>query len=236
MDADELMDLHSVAEQLLHHNVEPALSWCAANASRLRRTESRLPFELRRSQFLELVRQGKKHEALEFAGYRAVKIPVFHVCDEWDCVCVCRRTHFGGAGSDGKSDDWLGQMQRDMALLAFQDPTRCGIPEYERLFSEQRWKDLRDLFTSEASKAVGFADSSPLMPQCLAGLTALKLPYASLPVCAQAALTYHLCATTVHARSMRHTRKFLHRWPRLCVAAHTLKSVWSPTAVQLATR
>lgn len=39
VDCDIFAEMHTVARAILKHNVEPALEWCSANASRLRRIQ-----------------------------------------------------------------------------------------------------------------------------------------------------------------------------------------------------
>lgn len=49
-----------------------------------------------------------------------------------------------------------------MATLAFDKPEACPVPEYGRLFSEERWQSLASLFASEARKCVGLPDRTSL--------------------------------------------------------------------------
>lgn len=166
VDADVFEELHAVGDALLRHDVQPALKWAATLASRLRRIDSPLVLQLRRFQFLELVRTGRKQQALEHASQ-----------------------HFGGAaataaeGEESKTSaasNALMQLQQDMALLAFPDPVHCGVPAYERLFEQARWEELRQLLLKEAGRALGFeAGASTLDVVLRAGLIALKLPTCS---------------------------------------------------------
>ena len=87
-------------------------------------------------------------------------------------------TDKGGAGSSDASAAaaTLAQLQQDMALLAFPDPVRCGVPAYERLFHEDRWLELRQLFVTDFGRAMGVPRLSGLTVALQAGLCALKLP------------------------------------------------------------
>lgn len=163
VDVPVFEELHHVAAALLRHDVEPALEWAASVASKLRRIKSTLVLQLRRFQFLELVRLGRKQEALEHAN-----------------------EHFGTAAaqaaaapeeSKSAARDVLRHLQQDMALLAFPDPAHCGVAAFERLFEEERWQELRQLLFREAGRALGFDSITSSFDRVLrAGLTALRLP------------------------------------------------------------
>mmetsp|Transcript_17869 Transcript_17869/g.63081 ORF Transcript_17869/g.63081 Transcript_17869/m.63081 type:complete len:477 (-) Transcript_17869:53-1483(-) len=168
VDIEVYEQMATVSAALRSHDCAAALDWCAANMSRLRRIDSKLAFELRRQQFVELVRAGQRAEAMTHAAE----------------FLAPSASGGGGAGGGGDADEEngaggmsspaLAQLQRDMALLAFPDPVRCGIPQYERLFHEDRWRELQRLFTTEACRAYGLATTSPLVMSLRAGLCAVK--------------------------------------------------------------
>lgn len=68
------------------------------------------------------------------------------------------------------------EVQRAMATLAFDKPEDCPVPEYNQLFSEERWRHLACLFTEEAKRCYGMPKRSSLEVCLQAGLTALKTP------------------------------------------------------------
>ncbi|CAM9369036.1 unnamed protein product, partial [Phaeothamnion confervicola] len=125
-----------------------ALAWCADNASRLRRLESALEFDIRRQMFVEMVRSGNKDEAIQFAQEHLAK-------------------HAAERGAD---------VQQAMATLAFPQPAACPIPEYAALFAPERWDDLLRLFGQEVLRVFGLTQPSVLELTLQAGLSALKTP------------------------------------------------------------
>ncbi len=141
------------------HDCGPALAWCSDNASKLRRLESGLEFELRKREFLELVRANRKLEAIAYA-----------------------RDHLSPAAASQQQQQQLqparperaAALQQAMATLAFDEPARCGVPEYAALFDEARWTELGLEFRRELRQVYGFAEHSSLETALHAGLAALK--------------------------------------------------------------
>ena len=54
-----------VEEALKVHDTAPCLAYCHENRSKLRRLKSTLEFQVRLQDFIELVRSGKKMEAIK---------------------------------------------------------------------------------------------------------------------------------------------------------------------------
>eukprot|EP00731_Ephydatia_muelleri_P020393 Em0013g120a len=67
VDIDIFLACQKVEEALRAHNTEPCLSWCYDNRSKLRRMKSNLEFTVRLQDFVELVKQGKRSEAVRYA-------------------------------------------------------------------------------------------------------------------------------------------------------------------------
>lgn len=202
VDLELLDDVARISDALLRrHDCEPALAWCVANTSRLRRIDSRLRFELRRQQFVELVREGHRARAMSHAaeflapaasgngnaaqtgGTGSGPTPAPSTTGaprqqvsaaESPGASTLASSAVDGMADGGMASPALAQLQRDMALLAFPDPVRCGIPQYERLFHEDRWGELKQLFVSEACRAYGLSPISPLVLSLRAGLCAVK--------------------------------------------------------------
>lgn len=65
MDIDIFLACQKVEEALKAHNTEPCLSWCYDNRSKLRRMKSNLEFEVRLQDFIELVKQNRRGEAIK---------------------------------------------------------------------------------------------------------------------------------------------------------------------------
>lgn len=68
VDAEPLSEIDGCIEALRRREIQPALAWVHDNASRLRRMDSSLEFVLRKQEFVELLRTGRKSEAMELAS------------------------------------------------------------------------------------------------------------------------------------------------------------------------
>jgi len=81
------------------HQTGPCLAWCHENKSKLRKAKSTLEFDVRQQEVVELVRQGRKLEAVKHA-----------------------RKHLAVALSGGgplTEPEHIRAMQKIMGLLAF---------------------------------------------------------------------------------------------------------------------
>ncbi|CAG0899609.1 unnamed protein product, partial [Darwinula stevensoni] len=136
-----------VEESLARRETCRCLSWCHDNKSRLRKLKSSLEFNLRRQEFIELIKSQKRLQA------------VLHA-----------RKYFTGL-----EDEHLIDIQQCMALLAF--PTNTEISPYCELLSEDRWNHLIEQFRSENFKLYQLSSQSVFTVALQAGLSALKTPY-----------------------------------------------------------
>ncbi|CAM9686082.1 unnamed protein product [Chrysoparadoxa australica] len=147
-------EVHECAEEvekaLMNHDCGPAVAWCTNNASKLRRLDppSMLEFNLRRRAFLELVREKKAEEALNYA-----------------------RDHLSGHMALHSEE-----LQQAMATLAFDQPQECELPEYAALFAEERWLDLVDELRLTLERTVGLEKLTVLELALQCGISALKTP------------------------------------------------------------
>ena len=71
---EDLVDLevharcHSIGQSLKRRSLDECLAWCAENKVMIRKIEdNRLEFELRLQQYIELCREGKSAEAMDYA-------------------------------------------------------------------------------------------------------------------------------------------------------------------------
>lgn len=108
-----------VESGLRSHNTCACLAWCHENRSKLRRQKSTLEYRVRLQDFVELVRQGRRMDAVRYA-----------------------RKHLANGG-----EEMLGDLKSAMALLAFTPETPCR--KYQRLFSIKRWDDLIQQFRQD---------------------------------------------------------------------------------------
>ncbi|XP_076460818.1 E3 ubiquitin-protein transferase MAEA-like [Babylonia areolata] len=113
------MTCREVEESLKRKETGPCLAWCYENKSKLRKHKSTLEFNIRKQEFVELIRQGCGVEAVKHA-----------------------RKHFSIV-----DDDQLPEVQRVMGLLAF-SPT-SQIEAYKYFFHGDRWNDLVQQFRQE---------------------------------------------------------------------------------------
>ncbi|PSC75906.1 macrophage erythroblast attacher [Micractinium conductrix] len=149
---EPLVELHifagarRVVEALRAHDCGPALAWCEEQRARLRKAKSRLEFKLRVQEFVELVRSGQQLEAIAYARRHLAPWAV----------------------------QYLPELQRAAALLAFQAGTKCG--PYAQLFDDERWAELVDLFHQELYRLNFLPPTSLLSIHLQAGLSALKTP------------------------------------------------------------
>lgn len=65
MDVDIFLVCQRVEEALQAHDTGPCLAYCHENRSKLRRLKSSLEFQVRLQDFIELVRNDRKMEAIK---------------------------------------------------------------------------------------------------------------------------------------------------------------------------
>lgn len=173
-DLDIFIKCRAVERQLVEkRDCMGALAWCADHASKLRRLNCPLEFQLHKQQFLELVRKGHRIQALEYAS------------EHLDPTASSAAAAVGGAGgatnTPGLSIEQLWEVQQAMATLALADPEACTVPEYQRLFAVERLRELGDSFAAAARRCYGMTQDYSTLEVCLqAGLTALKTPLCRL--------------------------------------------------------
>lgn len=135
-----------VEESLLRRETAKCLTWCYDNKSKLRKIRSSLEFNLRQQEFVELIRQNRRLDAVAHA-----------------------RKHFSNLEPDQQQD-----LQVSMALFAFTADTQ--VEPYRSLFDEARWKDLIQQFRQENFKLYHLSNSSVFSVTLQSGLSALKTP------------------------------------------------------------
>ena len=65
VDTEIFLVCQRVEEALRDHNTSLCLVWCHDNRSKLRRMKSTLEFQVRLQDFIELIRQDKRMEAIK---------------------------------------------------------------------------------------------------------------------------------------------------------------------------
>ncbi|KAM7361549.1 E3 ubiquitin-protein transferase Katazuke [Cochliomyia hominivorax] len=142
-----------VEEDLLSFKTTKCVSWCMDNKSKLRRINSNIEFNLRVQEFVELVRENLRTEAVIHARKY---FPAFEKTQIKE-ICEC------------------------MALLAYQPYT--NIEPYRSLFDQSRWKDLVIKFRNENYRLFQISSQSLLSIAVQAGLSSLKTPQCYSPNC-----------------------------------------------------
>lgn len=143
---DLFMISHEVEKALANKDTSKCLAWCYDNKSKLRKMKSTLEFSLRQQEFIELVRNNNRLEAVTHA-----------------------RKHFVNL-EDGQYLD----VQRCMGLLAF--PLDTEVAPYKELLDTGRWQQLILQFRRENFKLYQLSQDSIFTVTLQAGLSALKTP------------------------------------------------------------
>ncbi|XP_038979165.1 protein MAEA homolog [Phoenix dactylifera] len=147
VDIDIFLDAKKVIDSLQNKEVGPALAWCAENKSRLKKSKSKLEFQLRLQEFIELVRADNYLRAIQ-----------------------CARKYLAPWGAT-----YMKELQCVMATLAFRSNTEC--PTYKVLFEPMQWVYLVEQFKQEFCRLFGMTLEPLLNIYLQAGLSALKTPF-----------------------------------------------------------
>lgn len=147
VDINVFMDAKKVVECLQNRDCAPALAWCAENKSKLKKVKSKLEFQLRLQEFIELVRVDHSMDAIAYA-----------------------RKHLAPWGSTN-----MKELQHAMATLAFRSNTDCAT--YKVLFDAKQWDNLVQQFKEEFCKLYGMTIEPLLNIYLQAGLSALKTQF-----------------------------------------------------------
>ena len=97
VDVDIFLTCQKVEEALRNHNTGPCLSYCHENRSKLRRSKSNLEFHVRLQDFIELVRDERRIEAIKYVCTLKCYIGIKSMCTThmYMCTCVCYVDHVG---------------------------------------------------------------------------------------------------------------------------------------------
>ncbi|GLH06491.1 uncharacterized protein GBIM_11993 [Gryllus bimaculatus] len=156
---DVFLVSREVEKSLARRETSKCLAWCHDNRSKLRKLKSTMEFNLRIQEFVELVRNDQRMDAVRHA-----------------------RKHFSSF-----EDDQLQDVQHCMALLAF--PTNTELSPYKELLDESRWDRLVEQFRQENYRLFQLASQSvftcysnsrdgrnPSCPVCQEALNELAYP------------------------------------------------------------
>jgi macrophage erythroblast attacher len=146
VDIDVFVSGHKVIESLQQGNSAEALKWCQENKARLKKIESDFEFQIRIQEFLDLVKNGKTVEAIQYA----------------------RDSLSASAESN------MSLLQQAMATLAFPNPHTA--PQFKELFDAERWNTLVLEFKKENYRLNSVSSQALLSLHLQAGISALKTP------------------------------------------------------------
>ncbi|KAL0860842.1 hypothetical protein ABMA27_009384 [Loxostege sticticalis] len=136
-----------VESELLARRTARCLQWCADNKSKLRKLNSNMEFKIRIQEFIELVREDKRLEAVRYA-----------------------KKHFS-TYEEGQLED----IQHCMGMLAF--PKDTEVQPYRSLLGGGRWAALVAQFRWEHARLLHPARLPALPVTLQLGLAALNTPY-----------------------------------------------------------
>ncbi|XP_069363076.1 E3 ubiquitin-protein transferase MAEA isoform X2 [Maniola hyperantus] len=136
-----------VEAELSARRTARCLQWCADNRSKLRKLNSTMEFKIRIQEFIELVREDRRLEAVRYA-----------------------KKHFS-TYEDGQLDD----IQHCMGMLAF--PKDTEVEPYRSLLGGWRWGALVAQFRWEHARLLHPARLPALPVALQLGLAALNTPY-----------------------------------------------------------
>ncbi|CAG8556075.1 200_t:CDS:2 [Funneliformis mosseae] len=151
VDVELFSQARRVEQALQRFSCNEALRWCNDNKSNLRKMQSTFEFNLRLQEFIELVRAGKRGEAILYAKKYLNSFQELH----------------------------LKEIQRAMTLLAFQPGTKC-LP-YKKLYDASRWDALISQFRADNFALNSLTSQPLLTVTLQAGLSALKTPMCCQP-------------------------------------------------------
>ncbi|XP_013383305.1 macrophage erythroblast attacher [Lingula anatina] len=144
-----------VEESLEKKETAKCLTWCHDNKSKLRKMKSTLEFNLRTQEFIELIRNNRRVDAVKHA-----------------------RKYFNNLEESQMMD-----VQRVMGLLAF--PVDTSISPYQELLDPNRWNHLVQQFRNENFKLHQLNNTSVFVVSLQAGLSALKTPHCYKDECGE---------------------------------------------------
>ncbi|XP_010427253.1 PREDICTED: macrophage erythroblast attacher-like [Camelina sativa] len=150
VDIDIFREAKKVIDALKNREVASALSWCADNKTRLKKSKSKFEFQLRLQEFIELVRVDR--------------------ADSYKQAIHYARKHLAPWGATH-----MKELQHVLATLAFKSTTECS--KYKVLFELRQWDVLVNQFKQEFCKLYGMTMEPLLNIYLQAGLSALKTPY-----------------------------------------------------------
>lgn len=142
-----------VEEDLANHSTTKCVLWCIDNKSKLRKINSTIEFSLRVQEFVELVRQNQRLEAVKHSRR------YFPAYEKTQLTEICHV----------------------MALLAY--PTDSEMEPCKKYMDPKRWEQLVLDFRHENYRLFQLSNTSVFSAAIQAGLSALKTPQCYSQTC-----------------------------------------------------
>ncbi|RUS88059.1 hypothetical protein EGW08_004225 [Elysia chlorotica] len=136
-----------IEDCLAKGDTKPCLNWCIDNRSKLRKMKSTLEFNIRKHEFIEMIREDKRLDAIKHS-----------------------RKYFSSVEPNQVAD-----VQRLMGMLAFN--SKSPDCPYSELLNSQNWQMLVLQFRQENFKLHQLNSTSVFTATLQAGLSALKTPH-----------------------------------------------------------
>eukprot|EP00124_Ichthyophonus_hoferi_P001593 Ihof_evm5s87 gene=Ihof_evmTU5s87 len=144
VDTNIFLERRKMEDALDRHECGEALAWCFENRSRLKKMKSTLETNLRMQELIEMVRDGRRIEAISHA-----------------------RRYLATNASNN-----LEGIFTAMGTLAFTPDTNC--PKYKALFASERWASLKAQYRHDHYALYSLPTQSLLTITLQAGLSAFK--------------------------------------------------------------
>ncbi|GFN82402.1 macrophage erythroblast attacher-like [Plakobranchus ocellatus] len=154
-----------IEDCLAKGDTKPCLSWCADNRSKLRKMKSTLEFNIRKHEFIEMIREDKRMDAIKKHEF----IEMIREDKRMDAIKHSRK-YFSSVEPNQVAD-----VQRLMGMLAFNG--KSPDCPYTELLNSQNWQKLVLQFRQENFKLHQLNSTSVFTATLQAGLSALKTPH-----------------------------------------------------------
>lgn len=146
---DIFLVFRDIEESLKRHETAPCLAWCHENKSKLRKLNSKLEYNIRKQEFIELIRTDQRMEAVKYAQKY---FPTFEEYPGSDAILI--------------------EIPHLMGLLGTEVDT--NIAEYKELFDPKRWDNLIQELKNDYNKLYQLSEQSIFSLTFRAGLSSLK--------------------------------------------------------------
>ncbi|OVA18967.1 zinc finger protein [Macleaya cordata] len=137
------LEMYKILEAMGSRNLEPALNWASANRDCLIQNGSSLELKLHRLQFVEILQNGSRSDALKYARTYLAPFAPLH----------------------------LAEIQKLMACLLWAG--RLNSSPYSELLSPIHWEKLSEELTEQFCSLLGQSSESPLSVAISAGVQGL---------------------------------------------------------------